>query len=153
MSTCAESLPQPHSAQWAGRKQTTVVQAIAHWLSACSELCVGGESDLTKVYTHSAVARTFSLRGVQISRTRMAQVQGLSVMKKKVCCTVHVVSLRLALSILMFQPPSLLFPDGQFSCSTSLLELFLPPNRGACALPHERRGVCLYGRFSALHRL
>ena len=31
-------------------------------------------------YTHSAVARTFSLRNVQISRTRMAQ--GLSVMKR-----------------------------------------------------------------------
>ena len=39
---------------------------------------------------------------------------------EKVCCLVHVVSLRLALPILMFQPPSLLFPDGHFSCSTSL---------------------------------
>ena len=49
LSACAESLPQPHRAQWAGRKQTTVVQAIAHWLSACSELR-GGESHLTKAY-------------------------------------------------------------------------------------------------------
>ena len=34
LSACAESLPQPHWSQWAGRKQTTVIQAIAHWYQA-----------------------------------------------------------------------------------------------------------------------
>ena len=38
---------------------------------------------------------------------------------RKVCCTVHVVSLRLALSILMFHPPSLLYPEGDFPWSTA----------------------------------
>ena len=45
---------------------------------------------------------TFSLRDVSTSRTRMAQ--GV--------CSVYVTSLHLALSILMFHPPSLLFPHG-----------------------------------------
>ena len=47
---------------------------------------------------------TFSLRGVQTSRTRMAQ--GVS--------SAHVISLHLTLSILMCHPPSVLFPDGHF---------------------------------------
>ena len=60
------------------------------------------------VYTHSAshaqFSDTLSLRGVQTSRTRMAQ--GV--------CSAHVTSLHLTLSILMFHPPSLLFPDRHF---------------------------------------
>ena len=55
-------------------------------------------------YTHSPVARTFSLRDVQTSRTRMAQ--GV--------CSVHVAYLRLAFSTLMFHPSALLFPHGHF---------------------------------------
>ena len=54
--------------------------------------------------THSPVARTFSLRDIQTSRTRMAQ--GVY--------SVHVAYLRLAFSTLMFHPPSLLFPHGLF---------------------------------------
>ena len=57
------------------------------------------------------VARTFFwhffLRGVQTSRTRMAQ--GV--------CSAHVMFLRLALSVFVFHPPSLLFPHGHFDTS------------------------------------
>ena len=91
------------------------------------------------------ISRTFSLRGVQISRTRMAQ--GLSVMKK-VCCTVHVVSLRLALSILMFQQPSLLFPDGHFSWSTSCSSITRPKIAGH-AHSHTSGEECVYMADSA----
>ena len=57
------------------------------------------------VHTLTHIFRTqFPLRDVQTSRTRMAQ--GV--------CSAHVISLHLALSILMFLPPSLLFPDGHF---------------------------------------
>ena len=58
------------------------------------------------VYTHSVshahFSDTLSLRGVQTSRTRMAQ--GV--------CNAHVTSLHLTFSLLMFHPPSLLFPHG-----------------------------------------
>ena len=57
------------------------------------------------VCTHSPVARTFSLRDVQTSRTRMAQ--GC----EKDLLHTHVVDVHLVFSILMFHPPSLLFPD------------------------------------------
>ena len=61
------------------------------------------------LYTHSVSHAhclcTFSLRDVQ-TRTRMAQ----GVCSVCVC----VISLHLALSILMFHPPSLLFPHGHF---------------------------------------
>ena len=60
------------------------------------------------LYTHSVSHAhflcTFSLRDVQTSRTRMAEG----------ACSVCVISLHLALSILMFHPPSLLFPHGHF---------------------------------------
>ena len=57
-----------------------------------------------RVCTHSPVSRTFSLCDVETSRTRMAQ--GV--------CSVHVAYLNLAFSVLMFHPPSLLFPHGHF---------------------------------------
>ena len=57
------------------------------------------------VHTHSVwlahFSDTVSLRDVQTSRTRMF-------------CSAHVISLHLTLSILMFHPPSLLFPHGHF---------------------------------------
>ena len=49
-------------------------------------------------------SHTVSLRDEQTSRARMAQ--GV--------CSAHVISLHLALSILMFHPPSLLFPHSHF---------------------------------------
>ena len=64
--------------------------------------------DPQSVYTHSLVARTFSLRDVQTSRTRVAQVS------EKGVCSVHVAYLHLAFSVLMIHPPSLLFPHGYF---------------------------------------
>ena len=63
------------------------------------------------MYTHSVshahFSDTFSLRGVQTSRTRMAR--GV--------CSAHVTCLHLTLAILMFHPPSLLFPHGHFDIS------------------------------------
>ena len=63
------------------------------------------------VYTHSGshahFSDTFSLRGVQTSRTRMAQ--GV--------CSARVISPHLTFSLLMFHPPSLLFPHGHFDTS------------------------------------
>ena len=63
------------------------------------------------VYTHSVshahFSDTFSLRGVQTSRTRLAQ--GV--------CSAHVISHHLTFSLLMFHPPSLLFPHGHFDAS------------------------------------
>ena len=60
------------------------------------------------MYTHSVshahFSDTVSLRDVQTSRTRMAQG----------AYSAHVISLHLALSILMFHPPSLLLPHGHF---------------------------------------
>ena len=61
-----------------------------------------GECTHTPCLTHIFFC-TFSLRDVQI-RTPMAQ--GV--------CSVYVISLHIALSILMFHPPSLLFPHGHF---------------------------------------
>ena len=63
------------------------------------------------VYTHSGshahFSDTFSLRGVQTSRTRMAP--GV--------CSARVTSPHLTFSLLMFHPPSLLFPHGHFDTS------------------------------------
>ena len=78
------------------------------------------------LYTHSVshahFPDTFSLRGVHTSRTRMAQ--GV--------CSAHVISLHLTLSILMFHPPSLLFPDGH-------LETTFPTLASAPSLPNCSR--------------
>ena len=78
------------------------------------------------LYTHSVshahCSDTFSLRGVQISITRMAQGG----------CGAHVISLHLTLSILMFHPPSLLFPDGHF-------ETTFPTLTSAPSLPNCSR--------------
>ena len=106
--------------------------------------------DTQSVCTHTRVAHfsvTLSLRGVQTSRTRVAQ--GV--------CSAHVTSLHLTLSILMFHPPSLPFPHDHFD--TSFLSAPSLPNcsrirkRGSGALPHERWGVWPPGRSHALHRL
>ena len=67
-------------------------------------MCDGGCTH-TPCRTHIFFA-LFSLRDIQ-KRTRMAQ--GV--------CSAHVISLHLALSILMFHPPSLLFPHGHFDTS------------------------------------
>ena len=66
--------------------------------------------------SHAHFSDTFSLRCVQTSRTRMAQ--GVH--------SAHVISLHLTLSILMFHPPSLLFPHGHFEttfCSAQSLPI------------------------------
>ena len=68
-----------------------------------SHACRGNYSVCVGVCTRTLVARTFSLRDVQTSRTRMAQ--GV--------CSVHVAYLHLAFSVLMFHAPSL-FPHGHF---------------------------------------
>ena len=65
----------------------------------------------TGAYTHSVsharFSGTFSLRGVLSSRTRTAQ--GV--------CSAHVVSFHSTFSLVMFHPPSLLFPHGHFDTS------------------------------------
>ena len=58
----------------------------------------------THSVSHAHLSDAFSLRGVQTSRTRMAQ--GVR--------SAHVVSADLTFSLLMFHPPSLLFPHGHF---------------------------------------
>ena len=64
------------------------------------------------VYTHSAVTRTFSGAHPHIFM-RVNTHTWLKDMKK-VCCIAHVASLHLAMSMLMFHPPCLLFPGGHF---------------------------------------
>ena len=97
--------------------------------------------------SHAHFSDTCSLRGVQTSRTRMAQgVRSAPVM-----------SLHLTLSILMFHPPSLLFPDGHFE--TTFAALTSAPSLPNCSRSesagqaHERRRVWLPGRSHAPHRL
>ena len=103
---------------------------------------------MTEMYTHSVWDSHFlctsSLRDIQ-TRTHMAQS----------VCSAHVTSLPLTLSILMFHPPSLLFPHGHFDIPvcTFLADLFLIRKRGSSALPNEKRGVWLPGRSHALHKL
>ena len=99
----------------------------------------------THSVSHPHFICTFPLRDVQTSRTRMAQ--GV--------CSVFVISLHLTLSILMFHPPSLLFPHGHFNTtfpSASFVELHQTQKRGSSAPPHERRGVWLPGGSHALDR-
>ena len=64
-----------------------------------------------------------SLRSVQTSCTRVAQ--GV--------CSAHVMSLHLTLSILMFHPPSLLFPHGHFDTSFPSAPSLPNCSRFACA--------------------
>ena len=75
----------------------------------------------THSVSHAHFSDTLSLRGVQTSRTRMAQ--GV--------CSAHVTSLRLTLSILMLHPPSLLFPDGHFE--TTFPTLTSAPSLPTCS--------------------
>ena len=98
---------------------------ISHHTVATTVCATGGVHTL-------CVARTFFwliflVWRTDISRTRMAQ--GV--------CSAHVISLHLTLSILMFHPPSLLFPDGHF-------ETTFPTLTSAPSLP---------GRSHALHRI
>ena len=67
------------------------------------------EGVYTNSVSHAHYSDTCSLRGVQTLRTRMAQ--GV--------CSTHVTSHHLTFSLLMFHPPSLLFPHGHLD--TSLL--------------------------------
>ena len=65
-----------------------------------------------KSCTHTSVSHghfsyTFSLRGVQTSRARMAQ--GV--------CSAHVTSLHLTFSLVMFHPPSVQSPHGHLDTS------------------------------------
>ena len=99
-------------------------------------VCVTGVCTHTQCRTH-IFSDTFSFPGVQTSRTRMAQ--GV--------CSAHVISFHLTLSILMFHPPSLLFPHGHFETtflSARSLTDFTRSESGPSALPHERWGVCGY---------
>ena len=75
---------------------------ILFWTSIASSLpsLVWWVNLYTHSVSHAHFLCTFSLREVQ-TRTRMAQ--GV--------CSVFVISLHFALSILMFHPPSLLFPQ------------------------------------------
>ena len=91
---------------WAGDCCGFRTQVVA--TTVCATECV---------HTLCCRTRIFSAWRADITHTHGSRIC------KKVCCTVHVVSLRIALSTLMFRPPSLLFPDGHFSCSTSLPSL------------------------------
>ena len=68
----------------------------------------------THSVSHAHFSDTLSLRGVQTSLYTHGRVS----------CSAHVVSLHLTLSILMFHPPSYLFPHGHvettFLCAPSL---------------------------------
>ena len=75
----------------------------------------------TNSVSHAHFSDTCSLRGLQTSRTRLAQ--GV--------CSAHVISLHLTLSILMFHPPSLLFPDGHFE--TTFPTLTSAPSLPTCS--------------------
>ena len=66
----------------------------------------------------------------------------------KRCCAVHVVSLRLALFILMFHPPSLLYPEGDFPGPLLVRALSAPKSRGMCT-PHTRGKEFVYMAVSA----
>ena len=77
-------------------------------------VCATG-SVYTPCCTHTFDGR-FSTRGVRTSRTRMAQ--GV--------CSVHVTSLHLTFSFLMFHPPSLLLPNGHFDTRSHLHFLCRP---------------------------
>ena len=70
----------------------------------------------THSVSHAHFSGTVSVSDVQTSRTRMAP--GV--------CSAHVTSLHLTLSILMFHPPSLLFPGGHFETPSRLRRPRLP---------------------------
>ena len=93
-----------------------------HYAQCLSSLLVGEiKMDMERRSLGISFSDTFSLRGVQTSRTRMTSV-----------CSAHVVSLHLTLSILMFHPPSFLFPDGHF-------ETTFPTSTSSTSLPHCSR--------------
>ena len=105
-----------------------------------------------KLYTHSAVARTFFSAQViaRVAHRHHAyawlKAHGLSVMKRFVALCMSCLSV--ALSLLMFQPPSLLFPDGHFSCSTSL-QSFIRPKIAGHAHSHSSGEEFVYMTDSA----
>ena len=82
----------------------------------------------THSVSHAHFSDTFSLRVAQTSRTRMAQ--GV--------CSVHVISLHLTFSLLMFHPPSLLFPHGHFDSFPSAPSLANCSRFESAGLPHFR---------------
>ena len=86
----------------------------------------------THSVSHAHFSDTVSVRDVQTSRKRMAQ--GV--------CSAHVTSLHLALSILMFHPPSLLFPHGH--CETTF-----PSALSSSSCTRPERGVQVHFRTSA----
>ena len=50
LSACALALPTPSADQWATKKKTSVVHAIADWLHHCCDAQAGCETDLSKAY-------------------------------------------------------------------------------------------------------
>ena len=94
------------------------------------------DGECTHSVSFAHFSDTFSLRGVGTSRTRMG-----SRCLQYACHISH----HLTFSVLMFHPPSLLFPHGHFETTflfaQSLPNCFPIRKRGSSALPHERRGV------------
>ena len=89
---------------------------------------------------------TVSLRDVQTSRTRMAHWSlqcAWRISPSRFLCS-HVSSAILVV-------PARLLPH-HVPARTVFVELSSTQKRGSSALPHERRGVWLPGRFHALHR-
>ena len=95
----------------------------------------------THIFLH--IAGAHSAHPHACEHTRMAQVC------EKGLLHVHVVELHLAFSILMFQPPSLLFPDGHFETtfptltSTTFLPSFTCPESAGQA--HSRTSTEEFG--------
>ena len=103
-------------------------------------MCDGG------VYTHSLVARTVSLRGVQISRTRIAQGVLQCACRISPC---RFLCFHVSSAILVVPARSL---RHHVSVSTLFVELYpTQKKRGSSALPHERQEFWLPGRSHALH--
>ena len=102
-----------------------------------------------EVYTHSAVARTFFCTVLRTFTHLHACTftHGSSV--RKGLLHLHVASLHLAFSSLMFHLPLLLSPDGHFETIPDidvhdfLAELYPTQKRGSRELPQEHRGVWL----------
>ena len=86
-----------------GQRHRRVRLSRARWCAA-TFLWLGVH---THSVSHAHCSGTFSLRGVLSSRTRTAQ--GV--------CSAHVVSFHSTFSLVMFHPPSLLFPHGHFDTS------------------------------------
>ena len=87
------------------------------------------------MYTHSAIARTFSLRGVQKAHSRI----GSSVCKKVFCSACVFSPSRPVHSHV--SPTVLGVPWRSLLLVHCFLELCPHQNRGACAVPHERRAA------------